>query len=142
MSSAVTLAVVVVGAALALYVAHLGDDPEAGGAALLVARAVQKLQLAPMPYTPALLRSFVELVGWLAALAALAVPARARLMGAAVSLALVARGNLELPLCAVALVIAALVLAHHPGPDLRREIDLLERNRERLAKAQSRPDDG
>ncbi len=99
----------------------LGSDPEAGKPLLLVARAFTELMSNPAPYTPELVRVFVEALRWCVVIAALAVRPRGAMMAAAVAYGLVAAGTLEAPLCAVSLVIGALVLALHPGPDLRGE---------------------
>jgi len=116
-------ALLVVATSAVLYVAHRGQDPEAAGASVLVARAVRELLTSPAPYTPEVVRSFVEILTWLVLLATLIFNPRGRMMSATVALALVARGSLEVPLSAALLLIGALALAHHPGPDLRTEVD-------------------
>src|SRR5690606_38615543 len=129
----VALALVLAVAVALVYVAQLGLDLEASGFVLLIGRAVRKLLLAPPPFVPDVVRAFVEVTAWLAALAILALRPRGILLSAAVALSLVARATLEVPACAIALVIASLALVHHPGPDLRREIELLDGQRRKLA---------
>lgn len=102
-----------------LYVVVRGQDPEASGVSVLIARAVQELQTQPQPYAPMLVRGYLEIANWLIVLAILIFNPRGRLMSASVALALVARSTLEIPLCAALLAIGALVLGLHPGPDLR-----------------------
>ncbi len=102
-----------------LFVVVRGQDPEASGVSVLLARAVQELQTQPQPYGPAVVRGYLEIVNWLVVLAILIFNPRGRLMSASVALALVARSTLEIPLCAALLAIGALVLSLHPGPDLR-----------------------
>ena len=96
-----------------------GRDPEAGGAALLMARTVAHLLVHPEPYLPFVVRACAELLAWLAMVAALVVRPGTRVMSAAVALALLAGGGLDAPLGAVSLAVAALALARHPGLDLR-----------------------
>ena len=116
-------ALLLVATSVVLYVVHRGQDPEATGASVLVARAVRELLTTPAPYTPEVVRGFVEILTWMVLLAMLIFNPRGRMMSAAVALALVARGSLEVPLSAALLVIGALALANHPGPDLRTESD-------------------
>lgn len=107
------------GALTALVV--LGRDSDATKPLLLVARAFTELLSNPAPYTPEILRVFAEALRWCVVVAALALRPRGAMMAAALAYGLVASGSLEAPLCAVSLVIGALVLALHPGPDLRAE---------------------
>jgi hypothetical protein len=120
------LAVTLVLGLAGTFVVHLGLDPESSGGALLVARAVRRLLLLPEPYLPLMLRVVVEVLLWLVVLLTLVLTPRSRLMSAVVALALVARGTPDIPLCAMAMVLASLALLQHPGPDLRNEIDRLE----------------
>jgi hypothetical protein len=102
--------------------AHLGADPEAQGFFLLVARSVEQLAVQPSPFSPTLLTNAVELLRWVVIVGLLVVAPRGRMMSSTVALALVARGTVEVPLCAAMLVVAALALGLHPGPDLRFEL--------------------
>jgi len=120
----ILLAVLLVLAGALVFVIHRGQDPEASGASLLIARAVHELLTHPEPYVPELLRIGIESVTWVTVLAVLIFNPRGRMMSAAVALALVARGNLDIPLCAGLLAIAALVLGLHPGPDLGADWDV------------------
>jgi hypothetical protein len=97
----------------------LGHAPDASGSPVLAARAVERLLSNPAPYTPRMLREWFEVFRWLVAFSVLAIVPRGRMMAATVALALVATGTLEVPLCAVCLMIAVLALGLHPGPDLR-----------------------
>lgn len=102
--------------------AQLGADPEAGGVPLLIARTLHEMGLRPRPFGPSLLYSAFEGLRWLAAIAVLVTGPRTRPLAAAVALALLGGGTIEVPLSAVATVVAALILVLHPGPtvdDLR-----------------------
>jgi len=115
-----------------LWVAQRGGQPESAGFSLLVARALHTLLDGPPPYAPELVRGAWQVIGWVVVWLALVVALRGRLMGAVLALALVARSSLEVPLCAMALAIAALALTLQPSPDLQREmaeIEALERRR-------------
>jgi len=96
--------------------AQVGADPEAGGMPLLVARTLHEMGLRPRPFGPTLVYSALEALRWLSALAVLLVGPRNRSLAAAVSLALLAGGTLEMPLAAAGMVVAALVLVLQPGP--------------------------
>lgn len=112
----------------------VGSAPDASGATLLVARSVEQLLSNPDPYAPAWTREAIEGLRWIVVLALLAVAPRGRMMTASVALALVATGMLEVPLCAVSLVIAVLALGLHPGPDLRYDLVASSRDRARSSK--------
>lgn len=110
------LVVIMAGLGTLVALAQVGADPEAGGMPLLVARTLHEMGLRPRPFGPTLLYSALEALRWLTALAVLIVAPRNRSLAAAVSLALLAGGTLEVPLAAAGMVVAALVLVLQPGP--------------------------
>jgi hypothetical protein len=116
----VLLALVAAATVMVVLVAKRGEDPEASGVVLFVARATRQLVVEPGPFIPILGQ-------WVVACAAqLVVPfvlttVRDRILAGAVALGLVAGSTLDVPLCAAALATAALALAHHPGPEFRRD---------------------
>jgi len=118
-----TLTLAIVCAVLGIIAALRGRDADVSGGELFVARALTELLHHPEPYLPWFVRAFFELSTWCVTLVTLLLCPRTRLMSAAVALGLVAGITLEVPLCAMALSIAALTLVHHPGPDLREEME-------------------
>lgn len=118
-----TLALALLCAVLGIIVALKGRDADVSGGHVFVARALTELLHHPEPYVPWFVRAFFELSAWCLTLVTLLLCPRTRLMSAVVALALVAGITLEVPLCAMALTIAALALVHHPGPDLREELE-------------------
>jgi hypothetical protein len=116
-------ALVPIAAALATFAALRGLAPDASGAALLIGRAIGRLLVAPDPYASEPVRIFVEITAWLLIVLALVAPralrspqgAAERPLASAFALALLARGQLETPLCALALLLAASTVALHPG---------------------------
>jgi hypothetical protein len=115
----VLASVVLLVAALGTLLSLRGREREADGAALLLARAVESMLARPEPYLPFVARSAAETLTWLTVAGALVLRPRGALASAAVALALVARGSLEVPLAAAGLVIAALalVLEMHAEPE-------------------------
>ena len=109
--------------AIALFLtqkARSADGDDAGAFSVLVHRVVQRLILRPLPLLPVGFQIFVALLAPLLAIAALASrPARGASaaalappsIGAAVALALLLRDAADMPLGALALVIAALTVA-------------------------------
>ncbi|HVY45723.1 MAG TPA: hypothetical protein VHB21_07580, partial [Minicystis sp.] len=98
--------------ALAGTTAALRADQESATALnVLARRAVELLAPHPMPFAPASLRAFVALLAPLLACATLARRGAFPALAAAVALALLARGSAEVPLAAVALLVAGLTLA-------------------------------
>ena len=109
--------------AIALFLtqrARAADGDDAGAFSVLVHRVVQRLISRPLPLLPAGFQIFVVLLAPLLAVAALASrPARGASaaalappsIGAAIALALLLRDGADMPLGALALVIAALTVA-------------------------------
>jgi hypothetical protein len=95
--------------------AVIGAGPEASGAAVLANRALGQLMTQPGPSVPNWLRGLVEVQGVVLAAAALCWPRTSRLLRAALVLALVGRGAPEAPLCALAMVLAALLVSLAPA---------------------------
>jgi hypothetical protein len=112
----VTLAVLVVFAGVLTWLVSLGRDPEASRGLLLTARAATEMLSNPTPYLPETVRLLVVVSRWCLVVAVLVLRPRGAMMSASVALALVAAGSLEVPLCAVSLVMGSLALALHPGP--------------------------
>jgi hypothetical protein len=110
------LAVAMIGARWAL----IGEGTDAQPIALLVWRAAVRLLTLPEPGVSTGLRVFFAFLAPLTAAAALLVRGPVPAFGAAVALALLARGSVEMPPCALMLVIGALGLAlvSHEGRGL------------------------
>ena len=117
----VAVGAVVTLAVVTTYLAALGGELEASKSLLLISRSWRELLTNPAPYTPELARVFVEVTRYALVATVLILRPRGPLMSAAVAFGLVAGGALEVPLCAASLVIGALALALHPGPDLRHD---------------------
>jgi hypothetical protein len=94
-----------------LALAVLGARPDASGAMVLANRALGQLMTNPGPPVANWLRGLVEVQAVVLAGAALFWPRTGRLLSAALVLALVGRGSLEAPLCALATVLAALLVS-------------------------------
>ena len=103
--------------------AQIGAQSEARGAAVLLSRSLEQLAVTPAPFVPSMLLGWVEILRWAVVIGLLLVAPRGRMMSSTVALALIARHTVEVPLCAVTLVVAALALGLHPGADLRSERD-------------------
>ncbi|MEM6786905.1 MAG: hypothetical protein AAF715_05250 [Myxococcota bacterium] len=101
------------GLGLVVALAQLGEDPEAGGVPLLVARTLHELGFRPRPLGPALLFNALVALRWLTAAALLVAVPRASGLAACVALALVAGGHLEVPLYAAGMVVSSMVLTLH-----------------------------
>jgi hypothetical protein len=109
--------------ALALFLtqrARFADGDDAGAFSVLVHRAVERLIARPLPLLPAAFQIFVAVLAPLLAIAAIASrPARGAgaaalappAIGAAIALALLMRDAADMPLGALALVIASLTVA-------------------------------
>ena len=109
--------------ALALFLtqkARYADGDDAGAFSVLVHRAVERLIVRPLPLLPTTFQIFAAVLGPLLAIAALASrPARGAAaaalappaIGAAIALALLVRDAADMPLGALALVIASLTVA-------------------------------
>jgi hypothetical protein len=110
------LGVAMIGARYAL----IGQGSEPTAVALLVWRASARLLTLPDPGVSAALRVFFGLLAPLTAAAAILVRGPVPALGAAVALALLAHGSVEMPPCALMLVIGALGLglAAHEGRGL------------------------
>lgn len=107
-----------------LFVAlvELGADPERTGVVVLASNIAHHNRILPAAFLPEELRSYVEVLRWVAAAAILAVAPRSRMMAGALAFALFTRSTLEVPLCAAAAIIAALAVALHPGPDPHHDL--------------------
>ena len=109
--------------ALALFLTQMArgaDGDDAGAMSVLLHRAVERLIVRPLPVVPVAFQIFVALLAPLLAIAALASrPARGAsaaalappAIGAAIALALLMRDAADMPLGALALVIAGLTVA-------------------------------
>jgi hypothetical protein len=109
--------------ALALFLTQLalrGDGEDAGAMSVLLHRAVARLIVRPLPIVPVGFQIFIAVLAPLLAIAALASrPARGAsaaalappAIGAAIALALLMRDAADMPLGALALVIAGLTVA-------------------------------
>jgi hypothetical protein len=100
--------------------AVIGAGPEASGAAVLANRALGQLMTQPGPAVPNWLRGLVEVQCVVLAAAALCWPRTSRLLRAGLVLALVGRGAPEAPLCALAMVLAALLVSLAPSAEVPR----------------------
>ena len=107
-------------AAAIVYIGVRGALPEASGTSVLVNRSLGLLMAEPDPWVPNVLHGYVEALGWVLALAALGGPGFTRLVSATMAFALLGRGTLEAPLCSLAVVLAALLLALVPYEASRR----------------------
>ncbi len=106
------VAAVLVGAAAAIaYLSSRGGETGADNVVVLLHRVLEHLRTAPIPLVPAVVVHAVEALGWLVAAAVLLKRWSPPALPAAVALALLARGTLEAPLGAVALLLAALAVA-------------------------------
>jgi hypothetical protein len=85
--------------------------PDASGAVILSSRLVESLLSIPAPAVGHGARVVVEVGAWLVLFGVLSRGAGGRMLGACIALSLVARAAPERPLCALALVVAALGLA-------------------------------
>jgi hypothetical protein len=89
----------------------LADADDAGAATLLLRRAIERLMTRPEALVPLALRVFVSALAVLAALMALFAKSPAPALTGALSLALLSRGAPDVPLGAIALIIASLSIA-------------------------------
>jgi hypothetical protein len=103
----VAMAFALIGTRQALAGAH--DD--AGALSILLGRATRALMLRPEPLGPTTLITFLVLLAPALAVAVLATRALMPALGGALALALLAHGAPDVPLCALALVIASLATA-------------------------------
>ena len=110
---------VVVGLTVLLMVGvWLGSDPERSGVVALLSNIAHHNRILPAPVVPEMARVFVEFLRWVAAAVLLAVVPRSASVAGALALALFSRSTVEVPLSAVAAVIAALALGVHPSPEM------------------------
>lgn len=96
---------------------QLGADPERTGVVVLLSNIAHHNRILPAAFVPEQVRTYMEVLRWVAAAALLGVAPRSRMMAGALALALFTRSTLEVPLCAAAAVIAAFAVALHPGPN-------------------------
>ncbi|MBI4699870.1 MAG: hypothetical protein HY744_01665 [Deltaproteobacteria bacterium] len=101
----------IVAAGLLARLSFAGSEPGAPGVLILLGRVLDRLVSFPAPVLPDPARFFAEALAWLVAAAVLAGKRRRPLGATVVALALLARGAVEMPLCAAALVLAALGLS-------------------------------
>ena len=109
--------------ALTLAVAwtvHVGRQPYADTGPVVVARAVSELLRPPAPLVPAPVRLTLEMASLVAAVAAL-VLARRSPPAALITLCLLARGSLDVPIPALLLVVAAVAVPAYIDPTERSE---------------------
>lgn len=100
------------------WLAAVGVQPDASGAAVLARRALTQLVHAPAPlWVPPAALAFLQVLTWLMALAVLARRQGALMVPSAICLALIAAGAPEAPLCALALALAALLVSVGPVPE-------------------------
>ena len=99
----------VVGAALIAWVASLPATPDASLSQVLIARGLSELSPNPAPLVSVPLRHAVEVMGLLVAAVCLFARRREPAMAGAVMLTLLSRGSTDVPLCAVSLLLAALM---------------------------------
>ncbi len=100
----------------------LSSDPERTGLVVLVANVAHYNRVLPDTFVPEHLTTFVEVLRWTVAAGLLAFTPRSRMMAGALALLILARSTLEVPLSAAAVVVAALAVALHPGPDIERDL--------------------
>jgi hypothetical protein len=107
-------------AMIGAWYARIGQGAEPPPAALLVWRAALRLLTLPDPSVSTSLRVFFAFLAPLMAAAALLARGAVPALGAAVALALLARGSVEMPPCALMLMIGSLGLglAAHEGRGL------------------------
>ncbi|UQA58245.1 hypothetical protein [Polyangium aurulentum] len=98
-------------ALIATRQAIAGAHDDAGALSVLLGRATRALMLRPEPLGPATLITFLVLLAPALAVAALATRALVPALAGALALALLAHGAPDVPLCALALVIASLATA-------------------------------
>ncbi|MEZ4375334.1 MAG: hypothetical protein R3B07_31265 [Polyangiaceae bacterium] len=117
------LAVLLVGAAAS------GSSPDASLFSVLADRALTELTQHPAPLVPQAVRAGVEVLAFALAAGALLQGAERRLSGVVIALAILARGSTDIPLCALSLLLAALLapLAAVPHGDRAREVPLQSR---------------
>lgn len=99
----------------------VASSADATGVAILVSRLVQVMLGGPAPAVGHGARVVLEIAAWLALFGVLTRGSRGRLVGGCIALTLLARAAPERPLCALALVVAALGLAldrHSPSEEL------------------------
>jgi hypothetical protein len=101
----------IVSLGLALIVtrqALIGAADDAGELSVLLARASEALTLKPLPFGPAATRTFIAILSPILATALLTSRALMPALAGALALMFVARGAPDVPLCALALVIASI----------------------------------
>jgi hypothetical protein len=91
---------------------------------LLVARALRHSMASPAAFGPFVLLAFNEALAWVTVLVLLLFRGATPRLQVVTALALLARGQLEMPLGALSLVVATLVLALDPGPTVEEIRDL------------------
>jgi len=99
----------------------VASTADASGVVILVSRLVQAMLGGPAPVVGYGARVVVEIAAWLVLFGVLSRGSGGRLVGGCIALSLVARAAPERPLCALALVVAALGLAldrHSPSQEL------------------------
>ncbi len=89
----------------------VASTADASGVVILVSRLVQAMLGGPVPAVAYGARVVLEIAAWLALFGVLTRGSGGRLIGGCIALTLVARAAPERPLCALALVVAALGLA-------------------------------
>lgn len=110
LTSPVTITVLVV-AFLITSQALVAPTEGEGLTLITLRRAVEQLLTRPQPFGPRAALAFVAVVAPIAALAALLVRSPVPALGAVIALAMVARGATEMPMGALAMVLAAATLA-------------------------------
>ncbi|MCB9588500.1 MAG: hypothetical protein H6718_24035 [Polyangiaceae bacterium] len=114
------LSVLLVGAAAS------GSAPDASLFAVIADRALTELTQHPAPLVPQTVRAGIEVLAFALAAGALLQGAERKLSGVVIALAILARGSTDIPLCAMSLLLAALLapLAAVPHGDKSSELAL------------------
>ena len=103
--------------------ASLGRDPETDLELIFAYRLLQSLSH-DSGALPVAIAEALEALRWPVVLTALLGGSRSRYLAVAIGMMLIAGRTLETPLCALGLVVATLVIARHPPPDLRKITEL------------------
>ncbi|MCA9632062.1 MAG: hypothetical protein KC766_30620 [Myxococcales bacterium] len=125
-SGAIVLGVATLLAVLLVGAAASGSAPDASLFSVLADRALTELTQHPAPLVPQMVRAGLEVMAFVLAGGVLLQPTERRLSAVVIALALLARGSTDIPLCALSLLLAALLapLASVPHGDVQSELRL------------------